>query len=185
MHKFSHHNAERLENANRYKLLRPGTTLKKFGLRPGMTFIDIGAGTGFFSREAADIVGENGIVYALDMSPEMLEILKRNGVRKNMRVVLSDEYQLPVPDEIGNLTLLSSVLHENTDTKRMLAEAIRVTEKAGLVAIIEWKKQDEEIGPPKAERMDRQELLPALSDYDIVGQGDLNKSHYFVLIGRK
>jgi ubiquinone/menaquinone biosynthesis C-methylase UbiE len=185
VHKFSHHNAGRLENPERYELLRPGATLRKFGLRPGMTFIDVGAGTGFFSRKAADIVGADGIVYALDMSPEMLEILRGNGIRQNTRVILSDEYRLPLPDEIGDLTLLSTVLHENTDVKRLLAEAIRVTKDSGIVAIIEWKKQEEDIGPPKGERIGRRELLPALSDYEVVGEGDLNKSHYFVLIRRK
>ena len=185
MHKFSPHRADRLESPERYELLPPGPTLRKFGLRPGMTFVDIGAGTGFFSREAADIVGQEGIVYALDMSPEMLEILKRNGVPRNTRVILSGEYRLPMPDEVGDLTLLSTVLHENTDMKRLLAEAIRVTGKAGTVAIVEWKKQDEEIGPPSAERIDKEDLLHALSDYRIVAQGDLNKSHYYILIGRK
>ena len=185
MHKFSHHNAARLENPGRYELLQPRATLAKFGLRSGMTFVDVGAGTGFFSREASEIVGEKGIVYALDMSPEMLEILKQNGVGTNVRVMRSEEYRFPVPDGIAHLTLLSTVLHENADTRRLLAEAARVTAPAGCIAIIEWKKQDEEIGPPKSERLGREELLAALSGYEIVEQGDLNKSHYYVVVRRE
>ncbi len=185
MHKFSPHHSERLENRDRYELLQPTRTLRKFGLGPGMTFVDIGAGTGFFSRTAADIVGEKGIVYALDMSSEMLEILNRNGTRKNMRVLQSEEYRMPLPDEVGDVTLLSTVVHENTDAKRLLAEAARVTKKSGAIAIIEWKKQHEEIGPAKAERLGQEELLPLLSPYEIIEQGDLNKSHYFMLIRRK
>ncbi len=150
-----------------------------------MTFVDIGAGTGFFSREAASIVGDRGVVYALDMSEEMLGILKQRGVPKNTHVIKSDEYRLPVPDETADLTLLSTVVHENTDTPKLLSEAVRVTKRTGSVAIIEWKKQDEEIGPPKAERLGKEDLLPFLSPYDIVGQGDLNNSHYYMLIRRE
>ncbi len=185
MHKFSPQHAERLENPDRHRLLQPKQSLAKFGLKPGMTFIDIGAGTGFFSRAAAEVVGKKGVVYALDMSEEMLEILKRNGVRDNMSVLHSEEYHLPVNDAVGDVALLSTVLHENTDVQRLLAEAARVTKPSGKIVIIEWKKQDEETGPSKAERLGVDELLPQLSSYEVVEQGDLTKSHYYLVIRKK
>jgi len=185
MHKFSPHHAERLEHPDRHKLIPPRKTLSKFGLKPGMTFIDVGAGTGFFSRAAAEIVGKKGTVYALDMSKEMLQILKRNGSRDNMKLLLSEEYRLPVSDEAGDMTLISIVLHENTDVKRLLAEAARVTKSSGKIVIIEWKKQDEESGPAKSERLGVDELLPQLSSYRIVDQGDVTKSHYYVVFKKK
>jgi ubiquinone/menaquinone biosynthesis C-methylase UbiE len=185
MHKFSPHHAERLENPDRHKLLQPQKTLSKFGLKPGMTFVDIGAGTGFFSRAASEIVGKEGIVYALDMSEEMLEILKRNGVRDNMRILHSEEYRLPVAADVADFTMLSTVLHENTDIPRLLAEAARVTKPSGKIVIIEWKKQDEETGPPKAERLGEDELLKYLSGYRIVERGDVTKSHYYFVVQRK
>ncbi len=185
MHKFSHHNAQRLENADRYKLLQPKKTLARFGLKSGMAFVDIGAGTGFFSREAAEIVGDAGTVYALDMSREMLEILKQNGVRNNTTAVLCEEYRMPVPDRTADLTLLSTVVHENADIGKLLAEAARLTKDTGAIAIIEWKKQDEEIGPPKEERLGLDELRDQLASYDILEQGDLNNSHYYMLIRKK
>lgn len=185
MHKFSPHNSQKLENPERYKLLQPEKSLRKFGLASGMTFIDIGAGTGFYSRAASEIVGTKGFVYALDMSKEMIEILKQNGLRKNMRVLLSNEYQLPVNDSAGDITFISTVLHENTDVPKLLAEAARVTKSSGKIVIIEWKKQDEESGPAKAERLGIDELLFQLSSYDIVEQGDLTKSHYYIAIRKK
>ncbi len=185
VHKFSHHNAGRLEHPDRYELLKPKETLQKFGLGPGMTFIDIGADTGFFSREASAIVGKKGTVHALDMSPEMLKILEQNGVPGNVHVAQSEEYRVPLPDETGDLTLLSTVVHETPDVKRLLAEAARVTKKSGTVAIIEWKKQEEEIGPPKVERLGIDELLPHVSSFEVAKQGDLNNSHYYILIRRK
>lgn len=185
MHKFSPQHAERLENPERYKLLQPEKTLSKFGLVAGMTFVDIGAGTGFYSRAASEIVGENGVVYALDMSPEMVEILKKNGTRDNMRVLLSDEYRLPVENATSDLTLVSTVLHENTDVQKLLDEASRATKSSGKILIIEWKKQDEEAGPAKEERLGQDELLKQLSSYDVVEQGDLTRSHYYLVIRRK
>lgn len=184
MHKFSPHNAAKLENPERYELLQPQKSLEKLGLRKGMCFVDIGAGTGFFSRAASEIVSTKGIVYALDMSEEMVEIVKKNGVPDNMRVMLSAEYRLPLPDALADVSLLSTVLHENTDVKKLLAEAARVTKSSGKIVIIEWKKQEEEMGPPKDERLGQDELVPQLSSFDILDQGDLTGSHYYIVLGK-
>jgi ubiquinone/menaquinone biosynthesis C-methylase UbiE len=185
MHKFSPQHAERLENAERYKLLQPEKTLARLGLTPGMTFVDVGAGTGFFARAAAGIVGAKGVVYALDMSDEMVGILKQNGVRENMRVLKSEEYKLPLPDAVGDVALLSTVLHENPDINKLLAEVARVMKASGRIVIIEWKKQDEDMGPEKAERLGVEELLPQLGSYEILEQGDVTPSHYYLVIRRK
>jgi len=185
VHKFSPHNAERLENPERHKLLQPEKTLARLGLRSGMTFVDIGAGTGFFSRAASEVVGKKGKVYALDMSEEMIEILKRNGVCDNMHVLRSEEYRLPVADAEGDIAFLSTVLHENTDVRKLLDEASRVTKPSGKIIIIEWKKQDEESGPPKTERLGEEELLQQLPSYEIVDRGEVTKSHYYLVIRRK
>ncbi len=185
MHKFSPQHFERLENPERYKLLQPDHTLRKLGLGPGMTFADIGAGTGFFSRAASAIVGEQGTVFAFDMSKEMLDILKVNGTPANMKVLLSDEYALPLPDDTADFTLLSTVLHENTDPQRLLAEAARVTKSSGKIVIIEWKKQKEEIGPPESERLALEALLPHVSSFHVLEQGDLTASHYYLTLRKK
>ena len=185
MHKFSPQHAERLENAERYKLLQPEANLRKLGLKSGMTFVDIGAGTGFFSRTASAIVGEKGMVYALDMSKEMLEIMKRNGQAPNMQALLSEEYSLPVNDEAADFVLISTVLHENTDPARLVAEAARVTKSSGKIVIIEWKKQDEETGPPEGERLALEALLPQLSSFDVLEQGALTASHYYIILQKR
>lgn len=150
-----------------------------------MTFVDIGAGTGFFSRAASDIVGESGRVFALDMSEAMLDILKKNGVANNVHAILTEEYLFPIEKDLSDLTLLAFVLHENTDIHMLLAEVSRVTKPSGAIAIIEWKKQDEAIGPPKDERLGQDELLPFLSSFEIAEQGDLTASHYYAIIRRK
>ncbi len=185
MHKFSPQNAQRLENPERYKLLKPEHNLRKLGLGTGETFVDIGAGTGFFSRAASAIVGEHGTVFALDMSKEMLEILNSNGVTPNMRVLPSEEYLLPLNDSVSDFTLLSTVVHENTDVKRLLAEAARVTKSSGKIVIIEWKKQVEETGPPESERLALETLLPQLAAFNMMEQGDLTASHYYLVLRKK
>ena len=66
MHRFSPERADRLETPERYALLQPRETLLRFGLGAGMTIVDVGAGTGFFTRPAAEIVGPAGRAVAVN-----------------------------------------------------------------------------------------------------------------------
>ena len=46
-------------------------------VKEGMTCVDFGSGTGVFSFALANYVGENGVVYAVDDSDEMLEYIRK------------------------------------------------------------------------------------------------------------
>lgn len=182
MHKFSPDRAEKLEREDRYTVLPPEQVLSKLGLKRNMAMADIGAGTGFFSRAAAEIVGESGRVYAVDMSAEMLSRLKRRGVPANMTTVESQEYTIPLESDVVDFSLMAFVVHETEDTPRFLAEVQRITMTGGRIAIVEWEKQEEEHGPPMDERMSREEIIGRLAGFSVVASGVLNPSHYFVLI---
>ena len=180
MHKFTPSDWQRLETDERRKLIPPGETLKKFGLSEKMTFVDIGAGTGFFSREALKIVGKEGRVVALDMSPEMVEFLRAQGVPAGVEVLKSEEYAFPLPESVADVTWASFVTHENPDVPRFLKEAARVTKQGGKVVLVEWKKQQEEIGPPMEERLAEEKLRELSNGFRVTGSGSLNPSHYYI-----
>ena len=134
MHKFDPANAARLERAERYQLLPPEETLRRLGLRPGMRFLDVGAGTGFFSRAAVAIVGPAGRVIAAEMSPLMIDLLQTNGVAENMEVLHCGEYSIPLPEASIDMALLAFVLHENVEGRRLLEEVYRTLKRGGILA---------------------------------------------------
>jgi predicted methyltransferase len=59
----------------------PEGALDAIGIRPGMVIADIGAGTGYFSIRMARRVGPTGKIYANDLQPEMLRLLRENADR--------------------------------------------------------------------------------------------------------
>ncbi len=183
MHKFEPGNAARLERPERYQLIPPDATLKRLGLQAGMTFVDIGAGTGFFSRAAAAIVGPQGRVFAADIAPGMLAFMTAQGLPANLTTVLSSEYEVPVSDGIAAMAFMAFVAHETPDLLRFLGEAARLTRPGGRIAIVEWKKQQEESGPPEAERLaEETHLATVAGHYAVLEHGALNASHYFVVL---
>jgi ubiquinone/menaquinone biosynthesis C-methylase UbiE len=180
MHKFSPANWQRLENDDRRKLIPPESTLEKFGLGQGMTFVDVGAGTGFFSREASKLVGKGGRVFAVEMSHEMIDILRSQGVPTEVEVVRSKEYSIPLPDSVADITWLAFVAHESPDVLRFVKEAARITKGNGKLIIVEWKKQNEERGPAMKERLAQESLREQLHGFQVVREGSLNSSHYYI-----
>jgi ubiquinone/menaquinone biosynthesis C-methylase UbiE len=182
MHKFSPNKARILEDDERYVLLQPENTLRQFGLREGMTFVDIGAGTGFFSRAASNIVGEKGTVYAADISSEMLDVFRRFSVPSNVQLLQSNEYEVPIPSAQADLVLFAFVLHESEDVPRFLKEAMRLMKPDGRIAIIEWKKQEEEHGPSMEERLSKNDLLSQCKGFTLFSSAYLNPSHYSCIL---
>lgn len=73
----------------------PRRTLYAPGLRNGMSFADLGCGYGTFSIAAAKMVGKRGKVYAIDIDPVMLRIV-RQGARserlENITTILRDVF---------------------------------------------------------------------------------------------
>lgn len=183
MHKFDPEHARRLERPERHQLLKPLATLQRFGVRTGMTVADLGAGTGFFARSAAELVGTTGRVYAVDMAPDMLAFMKSAGIPPQVHPVLSEEYRVPLPAGIADVVFIAFTVHETPDVPRFLAEAARLTAPGGRIVILEWKKQQEELGPEMEERLAEEELLLQIAPlYPVLDRGALNGSVYFVLV---
>ena len=73
-----HLGASWLERSERQNEERPDLLIDSLGIQPGQVVADIGAGSGYFTRRLAAKVGQEGRVMAVDIQPEMLEILRRN-----------------------------------------------------------------------------------------------------------
>lgn len=154
------------------------------GLKEGMTMVDVGCGSGYFTIPASKIVGNSGKVYAVDVQKEMLSKLMQNDLPDNVIVSLAEnDYKFPIKDGISDFTLLAFVVHENVHIEKFLNEVGRITKDNGRIVILEWKKQHEEMGPPYEERISQEELVRILSELNflIVEQGELNESHYKII----
>ena len=66
-----------LERPEREDEEAPSRALDALALKPGMVVADIGAGSGYYSSRIAKRVGPTGRVYATDIQPGMIELLKR------------------------------------------------------------------------------------------------------------
>ncbi|MBI5885418.1 MAG: methyltransferase domain-containing protein [Deltaproteobacteria bacterium] len=182
MHKFDPSHIDRLLRQERQDAIRPEQVLREAGLGEGGVFADVGCGPGFFTLPAAAIVGPSGRVWAIDTQPEMLDALKNRGIPANVTLVRSGEAKIPIEDRAADLALAAYVLHEAADTVAFLMEILRLLRPGGKLVIIDWKKQQEEHGPPEAERITEEEAAAfiASAGFKDVATSSMNASHYMI-----
>ncbi|HET9682702.1 MAG TPA: methyltransferase domain-containing protein [Gemmatimonadaceae bacterium] len=182
-HKFPAEKWERLVSPERQSLLVPDRLLEQFGVHEGMTVADLGAGPGFFTFPLATRVGAAGLVYATDISPEMLSVLESRGLPPQIRPILAGESRIPIPDGIVDLALLAFVLHELVHPEAFLHEVRRILRPTGRLVVLEWQRREEEMGPPMHERLSqvRSAALLAAGGFIVSEDGEANASQYYLV----
>jgi SAM-dependent methyltransferase len=119
--------------------------LNAIGLKPGMTVAEVGAGTGYVALRMARRVGPSGKVYANDVQPEMLQLLRGNASKaglSNVVPVLGSVSDPKLPLGQIDLIILVDVYHEFSQPQKML-EGIRSALKPdGRLVQLEYRKED-------------------------------------------
>lgn len=131
-----------LERQDRDQEQRPAEVIRTMGLRDGNVVADLGAGTGYFTRPMAKAVAPSGMVYAVDIQPEMIALLKRNVEKAglaNVVAVLGTGDDPKLPRESLDWILLVDVYHEFQQPKAMLARMREALKPTGKVALVEYR----------------------------------------------
>jgi ubiquinone/menaquinone biosynthesis C-methylase UbiE len=151
-----HGSLKRLDDPERHRILPAKELLQQMGIKVGDTVLDFGAGIGYFSIPALDLVGPSGRVIAIDLSKRMLkEIQRRAGERPNL--VLSQGRDLGT--YTADVILLITVLHEVDDPEGFLESCFTHLNPSGHIFVIDWQKTDTPRGPPVAHRLAKGEVL--------------------------
>ncbi len=94
-------------------------------VKPGMMAMDIGCGMGFFSIAMAKMVGKEGQVIAVDLQPQMLDVLRKRarkaGVAERIQTHWCGPNALGIDVQV-DFVLAFAVVHEVPDTRRLLGE---------------------------------------------------------------
>jgi SAM-dependent methyltransferase len=136
-----HHQAALLEHPLRLRYRNVGDLLGQLGVLAGMNVADLGCGTGLFTLEMAQRVGDSGHVHAVDIQPQMLAHARQRtaqaGIAKRVRFVHSGLHTLPMPDNSLDLALMVAVLGELPARVFALDEVRRVLKPGARLAISE------------------------------------------------
>ncbi len=188
-HKFNPKKKHRLDSDDRKKQMPPNETLKNMLVTENVDLFDIGAGTGYFSIPASRIVGEQGKVYAIDTSNEMLEELEERISQKdikNIELIKGTTYETDISVNTADYIFISNVLHEVEDKILFLSNYLNKLRAEGKIGIIEFKKSKASKGPPIEHKISKKQLKEYLNklDIEIIKEVDINDIQYG-LVGKK
>ncbi len=125
------------------KLVQDPAAILRPYVREGMTVLEPGPGMGFFTLEAARLVGPRGRVVAVDLQPRMLAALRRRAERAGLASRI--EGRLSRPDALGDedlrgevdLALALLVVHELPDAGRFFSELAATLAPGGRILVVE------------------------------------------------
>jgi arsenite methyltransferase len=107
-------------------------------LAPGERVLDLGSGAGTDSLVAAQMVGEDGHVTGIDMTPEMLATARAAAAEmgvSNVEFVESEAEHLPFPDASFDVVISNGVIDLIPDKDAVFAEIFRVLGPGGRIQI--------------------------------------------------
>jgi ubiquinone/menaquinone biosynthesis C-methylase UbiE len=141
-------------------------------LNEGDFFLDLGCGAGDYAIQAAKLVGQKGMVYALDRWEEVVDSISEKADIQgltNIRALKANIVSsLPIEDKAIDVCLIAQVLHGfdlSKDTKILFKEISRVLRPGGRLSILEFTKKDVGFGPPMHIRLSPQKIESVLAQH--------------------
>jgi SAM-dependent methyltransferase len=123
-------------------------------LGAGMRVLELGCGTGYFTRELARSRAD---IVAIDVSPELLEIARANCSGRNVRYEIQNASALSYPDAVFDSVVGSSVLH-HLEIEEALREIHRVLKVGGTIYFTEPNMLNPQIAVQKNVRWVKRKL---------------------------
>jgi ubiquinone/menaquinone biosynthesis C-methylase UbiE len=141
-----------LEREKREREERTDLLLDTLALQPGMVVADVGAGTGYLSRRMAPLVMPGGKIIALDLQPEMVNILQ-TGVKRlgltQIEIKLSAVDDIKLPKNSIDMAIMVDVYHELAFPYEVMSSIMQALKPKGRIVFVEYKAEDPRV-PIKA-----------------------------------
>ncbi len=165
--------------------------INQLDVKPNMAIADFGAGHGFFSVAFARRVGPSGQVFAIDILPQTLEVIRSKAKLEglfNIKIIRGD-LEKPNGSTLGeascDIVFVANVLFQVPDKFGLINEAYRVLKKDGELVAVEWKPYIA-LGPQKENRLSEEELKQLVISKGFGEPKPIDAgSHHYGIIFRK
>lgn len=171
----------------------PEQNVAQLSLGNGNQVADFGAGSGAYSFAAAEAVGNDGKVYAIDVQKDLLEKLK-NEARKirhlmNIEVVWSDLEHLggtKLRENSMDVVIAANVFFQLEAKDNACMEIKRILKKGGRVLLIDWAGSFGGMGPEAKAVFSEIEARKLFHKHGLVEDREIHAGgHHYGIIFRK
>jgi len=144
---------------------RTSEMVRELKLKPGMNVADIGSGNGYHTLMMASRIGD-GKAYAVDIQPEMLEMLKERAEKvgtKNVKLIENRYWDADLPEASVDLALMADVYHEFSHPEEMLASIRRALAPGGQVVLLEFRTEDPKVPIKPEHKMSKAQVMKEMT----------------------
>jgi ubiquinone/menaquinone biosynthesis C-methylase UbiE len=166
---------------------QPDRVVNDLAMKPGTRVADIGCGDGYFTLRLAKSVGEDGLVFAVDINASALDVLKKQAERErltNVVVVVSEPTDTKLQPECVDVLLVCDVLHEVPEAQRLplLKSAVHALKSGGFLHLIDYRKSRDVRFDPYEKLIPRDDLVRICTDAGLLLDGEFHYLKYQVFL---
>lgn len=181
-----HQAAGWLERPEREEEEKPTKLIDALKLKNGDVVADVGAGSGYLSFRLAEKVGPQGKVLAVDIQPEMLDLIrKRMKARKvtHIEPILGTESDPNLPAATVDLILMVDVYHEFSYPFEMTEAMVKSLKPGGRLVFVEYRKEDPDVFIKEVHKMTERQVRKEMEAHPLTWEqtlADLPTQHIIV-----
>jgi ubiquinone/menaquinone biosynthesis C-methylase UbiE len=127
----------------------PQKIVAELGIEPGDHVLDYGCGSGSHAIAAAELVGESGKVYAVDIHPSALRWVNRAASKRNLKNIETILTDCPtdLSDDSVDVILLYDTYHDLSEPDGVMSELLRILKTGSILSFSDHHMKTEEIAP--------------------------------------
>jgi ubiquinone/menaquinone biosynthesis C-methylase UbiE len=156
--------ARHFDDPSREAWQKPDEVVALMELAPGMTVVDLGAGTGYFISRLSRAVGPGGAVIATDIEADMVRYMTERAAREklgNVKAIAAPADDVGVAAGSADRILIVNVWHHIADRERYAARMAAALKTGGAVIIVDYTL-DSRRGPSREHRLAPEQVMAEL-----------------------
>ena len=179
---------EHLDSTERYRYQKPSEVIDALKLKLGMAVADLGSGSGYFTRRFIEAVTETGMVYAVDVEPEMLAYAKESVI--HMHTAYTAEFILAQPDNPKlpfasvDLLFICNTIHHLENRSKYFSDLKSSLKPGARIAIIDFYPDERsgDLGFPKHHLVSRDTIVQEMTaaGYQLAREHSFLPKQYFL-----
>jgi ubiquinone/menaquinone biosynthesis C-methylase UbiE len=164
----------------------PEKVVAALDLKHGQTVADLGAGTGYFVPHLAKAVGENGVVFAVEVEPNLVAYLRERAEKDSLPQVvpvLTSTGTPRLPRGRVDLVLIVDTFHHLDYRSEYLRKLADTLSPLGRLVVIDWRKKPLPEGPSPDHKITREQVVEEVTaaGFDLLESPDFLPYQYFLI----